>query len=99
MSIYAPSDQQPRLDRSREELNDVEKEIHDFFMDSSNVDKLVGFLSLEEHKGKDRFDARRFALFKGLFRNHGDTFLGNFRPHLERLVEDTKESSQRCDCL
>ena len=56
-------------------LNDVEREIYHFFSDAENVSKLIGFLSLEEHKGKDRFDPRRFLMFKGLFRNFGDTFL------------------------
>jgi len=60
------------------------------------VEKLIYFLSLEDRKGKDKFDATRFSLFKGLFRNHGDEFLSNFRPHLQRLVCDQHEASQRC---
>ena len=58
--------------------------------------KLIGFLSLEERKGVDHFDARRFLMFKGLFRNYGDSFMHLFRPHLERLVEQDQESAHRC---
>jgi hypothetical protein len=62
----------------------------------ANVTKLIGFLSLEERKGVDHFDARRFLMFKGLFRNYGDSFMHLFRPHLERLVEQDQESAHRC---
>ena len=58
--------------------------------------KLIGFLSLEERKGVDHFDARRFLMFKGLFRNYGDSFMHLFRPHLESLVEQDLESAHRC---
>ena len=58
--------------------------------------KLIGFLSLEERKGVDHFDARRFLMFKGLFRNYGDSFMHLFRPHLESLVEQDQESAHRC---
>lgn len=35
-------------------------------------------------------------LIAGFFRNHGDQFLDHFKPHLERLVRDPHEASQRC---
>ena len=56
-------------------MNAVEKEIFDFFIREENIDKLIKFLALEEHKGRDKFDPGRFAMFKGLFRNYGDAFL------------------------
>lgn len=31
-----------------------------------------------------------------MFRNFGDLFLEHFRPHLDRLVRDQHEASQRC---
>lgn len=67
--MYAPSTEQPKLDRTREELNDVEKEIHDFFSNQQNVDKLIEYLSLEEKKGKDRFNVYRFIMFKVSWRS------------------------------
>ena len=36
----------------------------DFFNSETNVDKFIKFLSLEEKKGKDKFNAKRFILFK-----------------------------------
>ncbi|XP_039282651.1 proteasome activator complex subunit 4 isoform X2 [Nilaparvata lugens] len=93
---YAPASKQPPLDRSYESLSESEKEVYDFFSSSANVDKLILFLSMEEKKGKDKFNGFHFSLFKSLFRNHGDQFLVNFKPHLERLVQDKHESSQRC---
>ena len=65
MQVYAPEDQQPPLDRSLEAMTAGEIEIANFFNEASNVDKLIAFLSLEDRKGKDKFDATRFSLFKG----------------------------------
>ena len=38
--------------------------IHDAFSSEEFVEKLVLFLSMEEVKGKDRFDVSKFILFK-----------------------------------
>ncbi|CAH0386282.1 unnamed protein product [Bemisia tabaci] len=96
VKVSAPYKDQPPLDRKPEDLNPCERKIFEFFNDPNFVAKLVEFLSLEERKGKDKFDALKFSLFKGLFRNYGDTFLEHFKPHIERLVSDKQESSQRC---
>ncbi|PNF36512.1 hypothetical protein B7P43_G15901 [Cryptotermes secundus] len=96
VEVYAASGEQPALDRSHDELTAEEKEVDLFFSDQQNVDRLVELLALEEKKGKDKFNGYRFIMFKGLFRNHGDTYLNHFLPHLERLVTDKHESSQRC---
>jgi len=95
LEVYAPSSQQPCFDKTRE-LTDCEKEINFFFNDSQNIEKLINYFSLEEKKGKDKFNALRCFLFKGLFRNHGIVHLKHFLPHLQRLVADKHESSQRC---
>ncbi len=96
MMVYAPQAEQPSLDRKPEDMNEVERSILDFFSSPANVEKLMGFLSLEEHKGRDRFDSRRFTMFKGLFRNYGDAILEPLKPHMERLVEGGTESGHRC---
>uniref|UniRef100_A0A668AU47 Proteasome activator complex subunit 4B n=1 Tax=Myripristis murdjan TaxID=586833 RepID=A0A668AU47_9TELE len=75
-----------------------EKIIFEYFSDPEFIDQLLGFLSLEDRKGKDTFSPRRFCLFKGLFRNYGDEFLPLLWPHLEQLAGDSHESSQRCVC-
>uniref|UniRef100_A0A8D2NT94 Proteasome activator subunit 4 n=1 Tax=Zosterops lateralis melanops TaxID=1220523 RepID=A0A8D2NT94_ZOSLA len=70
--------------------------IYDHFSDPKFVEQLIKFLSLEDRKGKDKFNPRRFCLFKGLFRNFDDAFLPVLQPHLEQLVADSHESTQRC---
>lgn len=67
MEVYAPEEQQPPLpDKSNLDLlSQGEKEIVVFFEVESNIEKLIHFLSLEERKGKDKFDATRFSLYKG----------------------------------
>ncbi|XP_039314530.1 proteasome activator complex subunit 4 isoform X2 [Solenopsis invicta] len=96
LEVYAPSSQQPSLDPETRELTDCEREVYTFFNNSQNIEKLINFFSLEEKKGKDKFSALRCFLFKGLFRNHGIVHLKHFLPHLQRLVADKHESSQRC---
>lgn len=73
-----------------------EREVHNFFLNKENIDKLIKYFSLEDSKGKDKFNGLGFLLFKQLFKNHGDTFLEMFKPHLQKLVVDKHESSQRC---
>lgn len=93
--VYAPSSQQPKLDRTEEEMPESERIIFRFFTVESNVNKLVEFLSMENKKGQDHFDTERFAMFKALFRNFGDSLVPLFRVHIERLVTDHRESHQR----
>ena len=96
MMVYAPDDQQPKLDRSLEEMTEQEQEIFKFLSDGKNLEKLISFLSLEENKGRDKFDSRRFLMWKGIFRNYGISILDKLKPHIEALCEDQAESSQRC---
>ena len=93
LEVYAPSCDQPTLDSNRK-LNDHEKEIDLFFRNEENIAKLVKYLTLEEKKGKDRFNFNRYQLFKGLFRNHGDVYLKSFMPHLEKMVQSKEDSFQ-----
>ncbi|CAL8299965.1 unnamed protein product [Merluccius merluccius] len=93
---YAPPEEQPKQNLTREEMNEREQIIYDHFSDPVFINQLIEFLSLEDRKGKDKFSPRRFCLFKGLFRNFGDAFLPVLRPHMERLVADSHESKQRC---
>lgn len=96
-SVYAPSEQQPKLNRTRDELSSSERIIYDFFVIKSNIDKLITFWSLEEKKGKEKFNRSRSFLLKGLCNMFGDVLLGPFLEHLQRLIEDkNSESSHRC---
>uniref|UniRef100_A0A2K6F2P3 Proteasome activator complex subunit 4 n=2 Tax=Propithecus coquereli TaxID=379532 RepID=A0A2K6F2P3_PROCO len=96
MVVYAGVEEQPKLGRSREDMTEAEQIIFDHFSDPKFVEQLITFLSLEDRKGKDKFNPRRFCLFKGIFRNFDDAFLPVLKPHLERLVADSHESTQRC---
>ncbi|XP_054614170.1 proteasome activator complex subunit 4B [Dunckerocampus dactyliophorus] len=97
MMIYASS-QKLKDDLPYEEMNEAEKIISEYFSDPEFIEQLIQFLSLEDRKGKDSFNPRRFFLFKGLFRNFGNVFLPLLWPHLEQLATDPHESSQRCLC-
>ena len=93
--VYAAASLQPPLDRGEDTMPEAERIVHTFFNDDKNVSKFVDFLSMENRKGWDYFDVERFGMFKALFRNFGDSFLERFRPHIERLVRDPRESHQR----
>jgi proteasome activator subunit 4 len=95
---YAPISEQPKLDRTAAEMSQSEQIIFSSFTDQAFVEKLISFLSLEEIKGKDKYNSKRAQMFKNLFRNYGNTVTPCFRPHLEKLAIDSHESSQRCAC-
>ncbi|XP_068439481.1 proteasome activator complex subunit 4B-like [Clinocottus analis] len=97
MMIHAASEK-PKDDLSYEEMSEGEKIIFEYFSDPEFIERLIEFLSMEDRKGNDSFNPRRFCLFKGLFCNYGDTFLPLLWPHLEQLASDPHESSQRCVC-
>uniref|UniRef100_A0A673LWV1 Proteasome activator complex subunit 4A-like n=1 Tax=Sinocyclocheilus rhinocerous TaxID=307959 RepID=A0A673LWV1_9TELE len=94
--LYAPLEEQPKQGKTREEMNESEQIIYNHFSDQQFIDQFIQYLSLEDRKGKDKFSSRRFCLFKGLFRNFDDAFLPLLKPHMERLVADSHESTQRC---
>ncbi|XP_060063003.1 proteasome activator complex subunit 4-like [Ylistrum balloti] len=100
MKTYAPTSEQPKLERKLEELREEEVPLYENLINPEFVDKFVEFLALEEHKRKDKFRTKTMTLFKGLHRNFGDTFLELLKPHIERLINDTShdthDSSQRC---
>lgn len=96
-SVYAPNAQQPRLNRTPAELDDAELLIYAFFAHKPNIDKLIGFWSLEEKKGNEKFNRSRSFLLKGLCDLYGDVLLEPFYDHLKRLIDDkNSESSHRC---
>ncbi|XP_016837530.1 proteasome activator complex subunit 4 [Nasonia vitripennis] len=94
IEIYAATCEQPSYDKLN--LSEQDKEIEQFFGNQQNVDRLIEYFSLEGQSDEDAFSSTRVRMFTGIFRNHGDSFLGNFLPHLRKLVVDKQESSQRC---
>lgn len=97
VETYAPSSQQPKLDRNMDELSDHERHLHNFFSQKSNIDKLITFWSLEEKKGKEKFNRSRFMLVKSIHDIFGDMFLDDFLSHMQALIANkNNESSHRC---
>uniref|UniRef100_A0A182W0W9 Proteasome activator complex subunit 4 C-terminal domain-containing protein n=1 Tax=Anopheles minimus TaxID=112268 RepID=A0A182W0W9_9DIPT len=95
--IYAPSAEQPKLNRTVDEMNEHERTIFQFFNDQQNVDTLMRFWSLEEKKGRDEFSSTRMLLIKMLMKMFGDQLLDRFLVHMPRLIEENKvESNHRC---
>ena len=64
MLKYAAVEDQPVQGRTRDQLSDDERPIFDKFTDAQFIETLVKLLTLEENKGKDRFHAKHFTLFK-----------------------------------
>ncbi|KAJ8924060.1 hypothetical protein NQ315_006837 [Exocentrus adspersus] len=96
LEVYDSPSKQMCAAKRMDSLTDIEKEIYTFFTDETNVEKLIKFLSLEEKKGHDQFNAYRFLTFKNLFKIFEDKLLPIFIPHVEKLVQDKLESNQRC---
>lgn len=96
-SVYAPSAQQPKLDRTRDEMNPVEQVLYDFFSNEESLKKLIDFWSLEEKKGKEKFNRRRFFVIKNVCDMFGDGPAELLLGHIQRLIEGEKlESNHRC---
>ena len=64
MEIYAPSSQQPPLDTPLAQMDETQADVFNFFNNPANIDKLITYLSLEEKKGRDKFNSKRYILFK-----------------------------------
>jgi len=64
MLTYAAVEDQPVQGRTRDQLADDERPVYDKFRDAAFVEGLVKYLTLEENKGKDKFHAKHFTLFK-----------------------------------
>lgn len=66
--MAAPSSEQIcSSDLRPEDMEEGERHLYEFFSDDANVDRLVGFLTVEEKKGKDKFSGVRFSMFRVSF--------------------------------
>ncbi|KAJ8723976.1 hypothetical protein PYW07_007956 [Mythimna separata] len=96
LEVAAPSSQQTfSSDLPPEDMEEGERHVHKFFQDDANVDRLVAFLTVEEKKGKDKFNGVRFSLFRTLFSQFGEEVAGKFMRHAERCAADPQEAPQR----
>ena len=96
LQVYAPESEQPKFAANTSDMEDEEKCIAEVFLNEALMEKILHLLSLEEHKGKDKFCSRKFLMWKALFRNYGDLVLSTLKPHIERLALSETESLQRC---
>lgn len=77
---------------------DAIKPIRDKFQnDSEFVKKFIKLSIIEEYKGNEKFDKKKFYFFKSLFRNFGTSeIFNNLYEHLNRLVTDKDTQTQEC---
>lgn len=95
VEVYAPTSQQPNVDWTRDEMNDVQQVIYDFFRQRSNVEGLLKFWSLEEKKGQDQFRRNNTFLIRSLCGMFGDAFnFGDMLP--EMIARKEVEGNHRC---
>ncbi|KAF9405402.1 hypothetical protein HW555_013842 [Spodoptera exigua] len=93
LEIAAPSSKQVfSSDLAPEAMEEGERHLYEFFNNEDNVNKLVAFLTVEEKKGKDKFNGVRFSLFKTLFAQFGNGVSARFLQHAERLTSVTPET-------
>ncbi|KAJ2953222.1 hypothetical protein O0L34_g801 [Tuta absoluta] len=96
ITVAAPqSEQNLGIDDTPEDMEEGERYIYEFFSDDANVDRLVGFLTVEEKKGKDKFSGVRFAVFRMLFAQYGNRIANKLLAHAKRCAADTQEAPQR----
>lgn len=68
-----------------------------FRYDAEFVKKLIRLSIIEEAKGDEKFDKKRFYLFKALFRNFGcPEIVHSLFEHLETLITDKDTNTHEC---
>ncbi|VDO07641.1 unnamed protein product [Brugia timori] len=96
LKVYAPANEQRAINRKLEELSETERFIVEIFCDDEFAEKFRQYMSVEEKKGEEAFDAIAFvSLHYGIFRNYNDLMLPIFKKHLEILLASDKEGDQR----
>ncbi|KAF8386338.1 hypothetical protein PRIPAC_75480 [Pristionchus pacificus] len=86
LKTYAFVSEQSAINRSYEELSEIERFVVDTLKDPSYSARFRELYSIEEKKGEDKFNVVTFSFFLGLFRSYNDLLLPTFVEHLEALV-------------
>lgn len=63
LQVYAPASEQHPVNRSLDELNDIERFVVEILSDEEYASKFRQYLSVEEKKGEEVFNAVAFSLF------------------------------------
>ncbi|XP_034834096.1 proteasome activator complex subunit 4-like isoform X1 [Maniola hyperantus] len=96
LKIAAPiSEQKFSLDTPLEEMEEGERYLFEFFSNEANIDRLVAFYTVEEKKGKDKFNGIRFTMFRMAFAQFGERVSSRLMDHALRCAGDTQEAPQR----
>lgn len=88
LDVYDKNNQL-ELNRSYDKMNVFEKTIYDKFHDEKFIEKLVEYFTFEDSKGSDRFEIKRYLVFKGLFRNYGPIMIEPFRKYVIEYSNST----------
>ncbi|CAH2045535.1 unnamed protein product, partial [Iphiclides podalirius] len=78
-----------------EDMEEGERHLFEFFYDDANLERLVGFLTVEEKKGKDKFNGIRFVIYKLLFSQFGERVADKLLAHALRHAAERQEAPQR----
>jgi proteasome activator subunit 4 len=81
---------------SNNDPDDALMPIYKNFKDENYIQNLFKMLTIEEEKGKEKFDLKIFHLFKGIFRNFGEMLIPNLIERLKTLVRDRKKDTHEC---
>ncbi|EDV29443.1 uncharacterized protein TRIADDRAFT_51787 [Trichoplax adhaerens] len=93
---HAALEQQPKVDRGIQEMTEHEAAMYAVLNSHEFIESLIKLYSLEISKD-EAFNMHNYAMFKGIFRNFGDSLLPLFERHVENLFADTEHSSsQKC---
>ncbi|XP_050354061.1 proteasome activator complex subunit 4-like isoform X2 [Nymphalis io] len=96
LKVAAPiSKQTYSIDKAPEDMEEGERYLYEFFSDEANIERLVAFLTVEEKKGKDKFNGIRYAMFRMVFAQFGERVSGPLLAHARRCAGAAQEAPQR----
>ncbi|XP_045502357.1 proteasome activator complex subunit 4-like [Colias croceus] len=96
IKVAAPQKEQNfALDTNPEDMEEGERYLFEFFIDEQNINKLVNFLTVEEKKGKDKFNVTRSTVFRMIFANFGERVCTKLMEHALACAGKPDETMQR----
>ena len=84
-------------DKEKGKYFEAAKAIEENFTDPEFIKSFIRFSTIEEAKGNEKFDKKKFHLFKGVFRNFGNSEIVNeLFENLATLVKDSADETREC---